>query len=319
MNPVKGTMKIIMWLTVMCAGAGVAALLAGGAARTARSQTAGDGMTAQEIAAKSRAAYAALSSYSDRGRVASEMNGQIQTLTFHTRLQRPNLYRIDWTHQAGLRVYGSDNGVAWSDGRGDYLLTAAPGEEKNAKSDKMQNMRMALGRATGPSWSAASTIAGAFFGQDVGDVFIAPVASGRYPLAREKDAQVGDVDCYQVSSVIDFSKIPETGKPGTASTTLWIGKGDFLINQSRTKYVEKVDSSALMTDQAVDDAIKKSLEMQHKPATPEAIAAMRPQMKAIMKQVQSTLKSGFEAGLVTTQTHENIVVDKKLSPADFAR
>jgi hypothetical protein len=38
-----------------------------------------------------------------------------------------------------------------------------------------------------------------------------------------------------------------------------------------------------------------------------------------MKQVQTTLKSGFESGLVSTQTHENIVVNEKLSPADFAR
>jgi outer membrane lipoprotein-sorting protein len=315
----KGTMKLIMWLTVMCAGAGVAGLLAGGAARRARSQTAGDGLTAQEIAGKSRAAYAALSSYSDSGTVASEMNGQKQTLTFHTRLQRPNRYRIEWTHETGLKTPGCENGIAWSDGRGDYLLTAFAGEEENAKSAKMQNLRMALARATGPSWSAASTIAGAFFGQDLGDVFIAPVASGRYPLERGKDAQVGDTDCYQVSSVIDFSKIPETGKPGTASTTLWIGKGDFLIHQTRTTYVEKVDSSAPATDQAIDEAIKKSLELQHQPATPEAIAAMRPQMKAIMKDVQRTIKSGFEAGVVTTQTHENIVVNEKLSPADFAR
>jgi len=58
--------------------------------------------------------------------------------------------------------------------------------------------------------------------------------------------------------------------------------------------VEKVDSNAL-SDQAIDEAIKKSLEMQNKPATPEAIAAMRPQMRATMKQVQSTLKAGFES------------------------
>jgi outer membrane lipoprotein-sorting protein len=311
---------IITWLMVVCAGAGVAALLAGGAARMARSQTAGgDGMTAQEIAGKSREAYAALSSYSDSGRVVSEMNGQKQTLTFHTRLQRPNLYRVDWTHQTGLISYGRENGVTWSDGGGNFLLTAAPGEEQNAQSRKMQDMKMALARATGQSWSAASTIAGAFYGQDLGDVFSAPVASGRYPLERGKDAQVGDIDCYEVSSVIDFSKIPETGKPGTASTTLWIGKSDFLIHQTRTKYVEKVDASAPMTDQAADDVIKKSLEMQHKPATPEAIAAMRPQMKAIMKQNQRTIKSGLEAGVVTTETHENMVVNEKLSPADFAR
>jgi len=318
MTPVKGTMKTMTWLKVICAaGAGVAALLAGCKART--SQTGGDGMTAQEIAGKSRAAYAALSSYSDSGTVVSEMNGQKQTLTFHTRLQRPNLYRIDWTHEAGPKVYGSDNGVAWSNGSGDYLLTAAAGEEKNAKPRKMQNMKMALAAATGQSWSAASTIAGAFFGQELGDVFITPVASGRYPLEKESDAKAGGVDCYVVSSAMDMSKAPEKSKPGTASTTLWIGKRDFLLHQTRTKYVEKVDASAPPSDSAIDEAIKKSLEMQHKPATPEAIAAMRPQMKAIMKQVQATLKSGFEAGLVTTQTHEHIVVNETFTPADFTR
>jgi ABC-type hemin transport system substrate-binding protein len=59
--------------------------------------------------------------------------------------------------------------------------------------------------------------------------------------------------------------------------------------------------------------------MQNKPATPEAVAAMRPQMKVIMKQVQATLKSGFESGVVFTQTHENISVNEKLSPSDFDR
>jgi outer membrane lipoprotein-sorting protein len=314
-------MKTMMWLKLkFAAGVGVAAFLAG-CSQSSDTSGGGDKVTAEEIAGKSRDAYAALSSYSDSGRVVSEMAGQNNTLTFNTRLQRPNLYRIDWTRGTGLKgvLFGSDKGVVWSDGSGDYFQTTAVGQEKYAKPQKMQNMKQALTQATGLSWSAASSIPGAFFNQDLGDVFVAPVASGRYPLQKEKDARVGDVDCYVVSSVIDFSKIPDKGKPGTASTMLWIGKRDFLIHQSRTRYVEKVDSSAPPTDQAIDEAIKKSLEMQKKPATPEAIAAMRPQMKAIMKQVQSTLKSGFESGVVTTQTHEHISVNQKFSPADFAR
>jgi outer membrane lipoprotein-sorting protein len=292
-------------------------LLAGGAATVAISQTGGgDDPAAQAIAGKSRDAYAALSSYSDSGTVVSEMGSQINTLSFNIRLQRPNRYRIDWTREG---VLGSEQGVVWSDGSGDYFLASAAGREKNGKPQKMQNMKMAFAQAAGLSWSAASTIPGTFFNQNLGDVFVAPVASGRHPLKMEKDGKVGDIDCYVVSSVLDFSKIPDNqGKPGTATTMLWIGKRDFLIHQSRTKYVEKVDTSAT-SDRAIDDAIKKSLEMQNKPVTPEAIAAMRPQMKTIMKQVQSTLKSGFESGIVFTQTHENIVVNEKLSPSDFDR
>jgi hypothetical protein len=308
-------MKTMTWLKgIGAAGVGATALLAGGAVRMAMSQTGGgDKATAQEIAAKSRDAYAALSSYSDSGTVVSEMAGQNNTLTFNTRLQRPNLYRIDWTQGTGLK------GVVWSDGGGDYFLATAAGQEKNAKPQKMPSMKNALTQAAGLSASAASTIPGAFFGQDLGDALFAPAVSGRSPLKKENDAKVGDVDCYVLSSVMDLSRSPDKGKPGTAAAMLWIGKSDFLIHQCRARYVQKVESSAPPSDQAIDEAIKKALEMQNKPATPEAVAAMRPQMQAVMKQVQSTLKSGFESGLVFTQTRENIVLNEKFTPADFTR
>jgi hypothetical protein len=306
-------MKTKAWLKgIGAAGVGAAALLAGGAVRMAVSQTgSGDKATAQEIAAKSRGAYAALSSYSDSGTVVSEMAGQKITLTFNTRLQRPKRYRIDWAQGMGPK------GTVWSDGGGDYLLAAAAGQEKNAKPQKLPSMETALAQAAGLSWSAASTIPGAFFNQDINGAVFAFARLGRNPLKRENDAKVGDVDCYVVSGVVDLSKLPEQGKSGTASAMFWIGKSDFLIHQCRTRYVEKAESSAPPGDQAIDEAIKKALEMQHKPATPEAIAAMRPQMSAVMRQVQSTLKSSFESGIVFTQTHENIVVNEKLTPADF--
>jgi outer membrane lipoprotein-sorting protein len=307
-------MKSIPWSKLKCLAAlSLTAVVVSPAGMVAGSQiNFGDKLSPQDIAAKSRAAYAALSSYSDDGAVTSEMGAQTNTTTFTTRLQRPGLYRVEWTQGARSK------GAVWSDGNGDYLQTTTAGQDSSGKSNKMENMKKALTQAAGISWSAASTTPGAFFDQDFGDVFVAPVASGRHPLTLESDARLGKVECYVVSSVLDFSKIPDNkGKPGTASTMLWIGKEDFLIHQCRTKYVEKVDTSAPPTDQAIDDATKKALEMQHKPVTPEAVAAMRPQMKAIMKQVQTTLKSSFEAGVVTTQTHENISVNRKFSPADF--
>jgi len=314
---VKGTMQTMAWLKLKFAvGVGVAALLAGSVATVAVLQTGGDDqLTPQKIVKQSQAAYAALSSYSDSGTVVMEIAGQKVTTTFNTRLQRPNLYRIDWVQTIG---YYSSKGVAWSDGGGDNLqiaapdfLTAAVGQKKNDKLQKMPNLKTALTLATPLSSAAASMIPGTFFNQNLGD-FTSPAASGRYPLQKEKDAKVGDVDCYVVSSgMIDLSKVPDIGKPGTISTMFWIGKKDFLIHQTRTRYVEKADSS----DQAIDEAIKKSLKMQNQPITPETIAAMRSQMKANME----LLKSGYESGLFFTQTHKNIVVNQKYSPVDFAR
>jgi RNA polymerase sigma factor (sigma-70 family) len=145
---VKGTMKTMTWLKLkFAAGVGVAALLAGGVATVAISQTGGDDKLAQEIVAKSHDAYAALSSYSDSGTVVSQIAGQNVTTTFNTRLQRPNLYRIDWAQTAGTFT---SKGVVWSDGSGDNLqitapdfLTATIGQKKNDQPQKMPNMKTA--------------------------------------------------------------------------------------------------------------------------------------------------------------------------------
>src|SRR5208282_2507090 len=258
----------------LTAGVSIVVLLAVGAATVAISQTGGDEPTAQEIAAKTRDAYAALSSYSDSGKVVSEMSGQTNSLAFNIRLQRPNMYRINWTQKTGLMAgVPSDNGVVWSDDSGDYFQTTANGAGKSAETQKVESMKTALHRAAGPSWSTAATIPGAFFNQNFGDVFAYPAILGRYPIQKEKDRNVGAVDCYVVSTEMDLSKVPDAGKPGTVAAMLWIGKKDLLIHQSRTRYMEKVDDEALSSDQALDDAIRKSLEMQNKPVTPEAIAA----------------------------------------------
>ena len=61
-----------------------------------------------------------------------------------------------------------------------------------------------------------------------------------------------------------------------------------------------------------DSDIKKILERQNKPTTPEAMAALRTEMKKSTESLRGE-KTVF------TQTHENISVNKKFSPADFAR
>jgi outer membrane lipoprotein-sorting protein len=294
--------------------ASVAALLTCSAALFAGAPSAhADDLTASDILAKTRAAYAALSSYSESGRATMEMAGQTLTLTFELRLQRPNLYRVVWT--PGM----TPGGEVWSDGTGHYLLSAKPGPGAAETVQTQPSMKQALAKAGALSWSAAAVLPEAFFQQDCGDLFVAPVLSGRYPLTREADAAVGNVECFVVSCTLDMSQVPGKTKPGTNTATLWVDKQDFLLRQTRTRYVEKVDPKATVSDQAVDAAIKKTLEAQHKPVTPEAIAALRPQMKATMKQVQSTITAGFTAGLVFTQTHEAITVNQKFSPADFTR
>ena len=76
------------------------------------------------------------------GKSYSEMSGQSNALTFNIRLQRPNLYRIDWTQETGLTgVVSSDNGVVWSDGSGDYFQITATGPPGRRKRPIAKNAR----------------------------------------------------------------------------------------------------------------------------------------------------------------------------------
>ena len=302
-------------------------LLAGSTAIIATAQASGDELSARQIADKTRAAYAALSSYSDSGKVVYAIAGQNLTATFDLRLARPGLYRVDWAQEKGLQ------GVVWSQGDGDFLQVdpgspasamataslAAAGLKNDPNPQRKPSRNAALSQAAGLSFTAAATIPGIFFNQSCGDIFISPIIAGQYPVKREKDETINGVDCYVIATEIDLSTTTPPSKPGTESATLWIGKSDFLIHQDQVRYAEKVDEQALSSDAQIDEACKKSLEMQHQPVTPEAIAALRPQMRTVMKQVQSTLKAGFAKGIVTTQTHDNIVINRSLTASDFAR
>jgi hypothetical protein len=194
----------------------------------------------------------------------------------------------------------------------------AAGQEKNAQPQKANDMQQALAMGTGVSGGATSEIPGTFFKQHWGDM-LGVAALGRSQLKKGNDEKVGDIDCCVISSVIDPSKLPNkgklpsnTGKVGTITTTFWIGKRDHLIHQTRTV----MEGATITLPRQSDSDLKTILERQNKPATPEAIATLRAELEKSMKQAQNRLNSGK---FVFSQTHENIVVNQKFSPEDFAR
>lgn len=315
---VKGTLKLMTYAKLklaICLTAGI--LLAGGATTVVVSQTSGsDKLTALEIAQQSKDAYAALSSYSDSGTVVAESTGGNVNTTFTTRLQRPNLYRVDWTQTTSHAPQST--GRVWSAGDGFFMQMSMGGREIYPTPVNQHTMQMSLGAASGVSSSASSTIPGAFFGDlSKADVLGLAVmgANKMIILTKEADAKIGDVDCHAFTSAIDPSKLPGGGKlpngmgtVGKTATTLWIGKKDHLIHQVR----QTIDTSSMSMPAMSDETIKTTLENLKQPATPTAIAAWRTQMQTAMKKAQGSK-------VVFTQTHENIVVNQKFSPADFAR
>lgn len=231
-------MKFMTWLKIKFAlRAGAVALFAGGAATLAVAQTntnpsTGDKPDAAEIVAQSRAAYAALTSYSDEGKTVATIGpNKVAPTTYAIKLARPNLYRIDWAQDMG---FYSQTGMVWSAGNGDFTKMNRADQPTKAAS-----MEMALAAATGVSGGGAGSIPGTFFSQAWGNRLGAAMQSAK----RKPDETIGGVDCYVLT---------ETTNGRTQ--TLWIGKQDFLIRQFET------DTSAAVLKKVLDDAARKNPE-----------------------------------------------------------
>jgi hypothetical protein len=169
-------------------------------------------LTKDEIFQKSKAAYAALISYSDEGTSVATLNGLTTTTTFSTRLSRPNLYRIAWQDSSSSPYLPKAKPeVVWSSGVGDFL-----GMGQGAK--KQNNQEMALAGATGISGDATGEIPAAFFNTKWANPFCCLANS----LKEQVDEKIGEVDCYVFTS-----------ESNGRTRTIWIGKQDFLIRQIR--------------------------------------------------------------------------------------
>ena len=300
---VKGTMKMMNWIKFKFAiGAALVVLLAGGVITAGISQESSGGVTVQEIAQQSQDAYAALTSYSDTG-TATSTGGRAGTkTTFTIRLQRPNFYRIEWNGAGG---YYNSRGVVWSDGTGNYLSYGASNKMDTAKPQKMQNMMMAIASATGISGSAAADIPGTFFDMAWGGQ-LGVFTSADVQVKRGADEKVGETDCFVVSSTLKPIKLPNNMGTSGITTTLWISKQDYLIRQ-----IETTSKGGATHLKISDDSLKTILERADKPATPEAIAALR-------QKIEKDEKAAQTETAVMLQTHENISVNQKFSASDFA-
>jgi len=291
---VKGASNLMAWAKMKIAGAvGAAMLLSAGivVVSMTTSETAnGTNLTPQEIVKRAQTAYAALSSYSGTGRSITKQGNQIETIDFSIRLQRPNLYRIEWSQAQVVGSFSkntsmtsnSSKGIIWSSGSGDFVAIPPSG-----KPNQERDMPTNLGFVRGVSGEASTAIPGAFFGltwPGYGESVLNPTNS---TLQKQKDEFVGGVDCYVILS----------GRAGRK--TLWIGKQDYLIRQFRT--IHQVFNAPRS-----DSELTNILVSQKIPVTPQAIATLR----TGLRQIQNVIVD-------FTQTHESISVNQKFSPADF--
>jgi outer membrane lipoprotein-sorting protein len=269
------------------ASVGVATLLTGGAATVAVSETINTPtLTAREIISRTEAAYAALSSYSDDGRVEATMNGGTQLSKFTIRLARPELYLVEWTSQSPA---GPVTGAMWSTGKGHYL--------KNRGEQQLPNLQANVTQASLLSQNVAGVLPGAFFGLEWGNTLGAISLAPR----RLADEKIGRVDCYVL-----------TRDMGGMTPTIWIGKKDHLIRQVRTVF----SGDPVAMPDLTDDQIRELLVAHGDPATQEAIAQMRAGLQTANQAMQQVPMNGLVGQII--ETHEHIQVNRKFEPSDFA-
>lgn len=306
---VKGTMKTMTWLKYKpVIGIGVTALMAAGVATVGLSMGgATQSPTAGEIIDQTKAAYAALSSYSDSGTCTATISGNILTIRSTVKLQRPNLYKIEWAERLNPKAATEmAKGEAWSDGTDNYWFTAPAGQEANAKPEKAKDRDAAFFGAITGGGVMATAIPKLFFDQS----FAGLIDLASSTAKRQQDKQIGGIDCY----VLAGATLPALAKTaGNKQATLWIGKKDHLIHN-----VEMTIQSPHMAETPVvtDEQIKKVLVMMNKPSGPDDIAAMRPLMQETVKKTQQLMNTSKAVYSVRVDT---ISVDETYAPSDFTR
>ena len=282
---INETMKTMTWLKIkFAAGVGVAALLAAGTATVAISRpAAGDGaMKPAEILAKTHAAYAALSSYRDDGKVIANLGkGEMPPTRFNIKLARPGFYRVEWDQDLGVMDV---NGAVWSAGMGDYFKRSDSSKTGDSR-EQYPDRRAALSRANGNSNGAAESIPGIFFNVKWGT----PLETAWNSPARQADAKIGAVDCYVL-----------TTSDGGSKQTLWIGKSDFLIRQQETDLTPEARAA-------------EAAELEAKVKKDPQLAKLKTTMQELGEWGNRDYSS-----YNSIETHEHIVVNGAFAPADFA-
>jgi RNA polymerase sigma factor (sigma-70 family) len=300
---VNAAVKMTTWTKLQVAlGLSAAVLLTGGALTAAFSGDPTDKLSPSQILDATHEKYASLSSYAATGKTILEMNGQPLENDFSIKFARPNFYLIQWKlvpastpapRRGGPRF--ANQGAVWFAGNDHFLLLS------NIRYYRFTDVNTAFGAAVASAGSFPLACPVEFFGWDWHA--LAPGLSAIYPgsrppnsdFTRSKDARVGTNDCYVLSAQQPEIKI-----------TLWIGKLDWLVHQSR------LTKGAMPVPPLDDKAVMELLTVRHLPVTPASIAIAKTMMQ---EQVGQFMKSD----ITLTETDESISVDETLSKQDLVQ
>jgi RNA polymerase sigma factor (sigma-70 family) len=311
---VKGGLKLMSWaktkLALYSCATGFLAISLGGL----WIQRNAWGMSPPEILGKTRSAYASLTNYSSSGESISttfvaespdEIIGQ-STNQFTLMLARPDTYRIEWENPS----LGPSKGLVWSAGNGHFSIfssrTSVP--DTNALLFMMMtNFHKANDLSHGLSYVYSfgdlpgTMIPAVFYNTDRlnSHNLLHPEWHRLSDYVRKRDERINGVDCYILSASPQRERFIEI--------TLWISKRDFLILQMQ-KTTEFSQQLPMRTDAEI---VAQPQRDNGNRLSAETLAA------AVRRLQEMDAKFRRPRRLVTTQTHNRIVVNQVLSNRDF--
>jgi RNA polymerase sigma factor (sigma-70 family) len=333
---IKGALKIMAWTKMKNAiVVGASMILAAATISAVVSNTSRD-HDARQILERVRENYRSLSSYSSTGETIEEIDNKIVTASFYMRLGRTNLYFVEYEQHAPSFT---NKAAVWSDGSGDYFANDMVNKAPKPPGSGVLNTNRIIkspfpGSADNLSmiWDVSGgttlIVPAMFFSiqiptaseENAWSKLVQPVTWDMASLVQKPDEKVGETDCHVLSIETD-----------DGNALLWIGKEDFLIHQSQQRVKSKLSEA---TDSEVTAILTNLPGPQSLPPLP--IGQMKRLINEGRKKAAATMKpatvifsenkgtSGLKSMTIDppsitmfTQTHENIVVDKKISPADF--
>ena len=237
------------------------------------------------------------------------------------RLGRPNYYRVEYEQDAPSFT---NKGAAWSDGTGDYFANDVVHQTTKWPTPGPAHNMTAI---TDVSGGATTVIPAMFFGVQIPDdperrPWMRLIQAARRSVAhlvKEPDEMVGGTDCHVLSAETTEGK-----------ARLWVGKDDDLVYQSQQRVKARLPD-------ATDSEITNMLASIPGPP-PLPVSEMKARIDRGRKEATATMKqvtvvfsdnkgtSGLKSmtidppsTTVFTQTYEDISVNQKFLPANFAR
>jgi outer membrane lipoprotein-sorting protein len=195
----------------------------------------GANVTPQAVAQKSLDAYAALTSYSDTGQTVESGAGQTNRTTFSIRMQRTNLFKVQWILTGGNQT---NTGTWWADGHPLFspddtcLLTSAAGQPANTR-PVIVSIPFAIPIVNEAS-GEATIVPQLFLNMEpsMGNI-LASLAANEWNSGGSKteltEGKTGDVDCYLITITQEGSR--SNNSKWRNVRRLGIGKRDYLLHQ----------------------------------------------------------------------------------------